>query len=345
MAFAQLTYRESLRDIEACLRSMQNKLYHIGIRSKVSRSTLADANENRNWRIYADFAQILIHTARNLYINEPFGLELKQTVYALDATTIKLCLSLFPWSHFRLKQGAIKIHTLMDLRGNIPSFIKITPAKVSDVTLLDELIPEAGSFYILDRGYLNFSRLFTLHRASAFFVVRSKANVRYRRLYSHPVDKSTGLRSDQTVVLEIYKAAKDYPEKLRRIRFFDEENKNYLIFITNNFALPALTIAQLYKCRWQIELFFKWIKQHLRIKAFYGTSENAVKTQIWIAISVYVLIAIIKKRLNIKLDLYMILQIFSITIFEKVPILQLLTDFEYKNKTYDSCNQLELFNL
>jgi len=345
MAFAQLTYRESLRDIEVCLRSMQPKLYHIGIRGKISRSTLADANENRDWHIYADFAQVLIHTARKLYSKEPFAVELEQTVYALDATVIKLCLSLFPWSHFRLKQGAIKLHTLMDLRGSIPSFIKITPAKITEVTILDDLIPEAGSFYILDRGYLDFSRLFILHQALAFFVVRCKSNIRFRRLYSHSVDKSTGLRSDQIVMPVIYKAMQDYPEKLRRIRFYDSENNRYFVFLTNNFLLPALTIAQLYKCRWQIELFFKWIKQHLRIKAFYGTSENAVKTQIWIAISIYVLVAIIKKRLHLDLSLYTILQIFSVTVFEKVPILQLLTDYEYRNKTYDSCNQLELFKL
>ncbi|MFH1061597.1 MAG: IS4 family transposase [Candidatus Omnitrophota bacterium] len=345
MAFAQLTYRESLRDIETCLRSMQSKLYHIGFRGKISRSTLADANETRNCQIYADFAQILISTARKLYINEPFSIELKQSVYALDATVIKLCLTLFPWSHFRLKQGAIKLHTLLDLRGNIPSFIRITPAKISDVTILDHLIPEPGSFYILDRGYLDFARMFALHQASAFFVVRSRAKTKYHRIYSQPVDKTTGLRSDQIVHIGTQEAAKRYPEKIRKIYFYDSVNKNYLVFLTNNFALPAITIAQLYKCRWQIELFFKWIKQHLRIKAFYGTSENAVKTQIWIAISIYVLIAIIKKRLKIKLNLYTILQIFSVTIFEKVNILQLLTDYESNNINSDFCNQLELFNL
>lgn len=345
MAFAQLTYRESLRDIEVCLRSMQSKLYHIGIRSKVSRSTLADANERRDWHIYADFAQIVISTARKLYANEPFAVELEQIVYALDATTIKLCLSLFPWSHFRLKQGALKLHALMDLRGSIPSFIKITPAKISDVTILDGLIPEAGSFYVLDRGYLDFSRLFILHQALAFFVVRSKTKVRFRRLYSQSVDKSTGLRSDQIVIPIIYKAMQDYPEKLRRIRFYDSENNRYFIFLTNNFLLPALTIAQLYKCRWQIELFFKWIKQHLRIRAFYGTSENAVKIQIWTAISVYVLVAIIKKRLKLDLSLYTILQIFSVAVFEKVPILQLLTDYEHKVQRADSANQLTMFEL
>jgi hypothetical protein len=345
MAFAQLTFRESLRDIEACLRAMKPKLYHLGIRGKVSRSTLADANEKRDWHIYADFAQILIHTARDLYVNEPFGIDLEQTIYALDATTIKLCLSLFPWSHFRLKQGAIKLHTLLDLRGNIPSFIRITPAKISDVTILDDLIPEAGSFYILDRGYLDFARMFTLHQTSAFFVVRSRAKIKYHRIYSQPIDKTTGLRSDQIVYIGTQEAAKRYPEKIRKIRFYDSVNKNYLIFLTNNFNLPAITIAQLYKCRWQIELFFKWIKQHLRIKAFYGTSENAVKTQIWIAISIYVLIAIIKKRLKIKMNLYTMLQILSITVFEKTPILQALTQYDYINKIGDSHNQLTLFDL
>ena len=345
MAFAQLTFRESLRDIEACLRAMKPKLYHLGIRGKVSRSTLADANEKRDWHIYADFAQILIHTARDLYVNEPFGVDLEQTVYALDATTIKLCLSLFPWSHFRLKQGAIKLHTLLDLRGNIPSFIRVTPAKISDVTILDHLIPEPGSFYILDRGYLDFARMFALHQALAFFVVRSRAKTKYHRIYSQPIDKTTGLRSDQIVYIGTQEAAKRYPERIRRIRFYDSVNENYLTFLTNNFNLPAMTIAQLYKCRWQIELFFKWIKQHLRIKAFYGTSENAVKTQIWIAISMYVLIAIIKKRLKIEMNLYTMLQILSITIFEKTPILQALTYFDYKKEIGDSRNQFKLFNL
>jgi len=345
MAFAQLTFRESLRDIKACLRAMKPKLYHLGIRGKISRSTLADANEKRDWHIYADFAQILIHTARDLYVNEPFGVDLEQTVYALDATTIKLCLSLFPWSHFRLKQGAIKLHTLLDLRGNIPSFIRVTPAKISDVAILDHLIPEPGSFYVLDRGYLDFARMFALHQALAFFVVRSRAKTKYHRIYSQPIDKTTGLRSDQIVHIGTQEAAKRYPEKIRKIRFYDSVNKNYLTFLTNNFNLPAITIAQLYKCRWQIELFFKWIKQHLRIKAFYGTSENAVKTQIWIAISMYVLIAIIKKRLKIEMSLYTMLQILSITIFEKTPILQALTHFDYKKEIGDSHNQLTLFDL
>ena len=345
MAFAQLTYRESLRDIVACLRATQKKLYHMGVRSKVSRSTLAKANENRDWRIYADFAQVLIHIARDLYANDEFGVELDQTVYALDSTTIDLCLSLFPWARFRKHKGAIKLHTLMDLQGSIPTFIKITDGKIHDVNILDDLIPEPGSFYIMDRGYLDFSRLYTLTRFFAFFVTRSKTNLQFRRLYSHPVDKPTGLRCDQSIVLTGIKSAKNYPEKLRRIRYFDAENNKHLIFLTNNFILPALVIAHLYKCRWQVELFFRWIKQHLRIKAFYGTSKNAVKTQIWIAISVYVLVAIIKKRLNLDLSLYTILQILSITLFEKVPILQVLTNFNYENQKGESPKQLLLFDL
>jgi len=346
MAFAQLTFRESLRDIESCLRSMQHKTYHMGIRSKISRNTLAHANEKRDWRIYADFAQILIRVAKKLYVNEPFGVDLTQTVYALDATTIKLCLSLFPWSHFRLKQGAIKLHTLLNLRGNIPSFIRVTTAKTQEVTILDDLIPEAGSFYILDRGYLDFARMFALHQASAFFVIRSKSKIKYRRICSQPIGKTiTGLKSDQIVYIGSQDAAKKYPEKIRRIHFYDSVNKNHMIFLTNNFNLPAITITELYKCRWQIELFFKWIKQHLRIKAFYGTSENAVKTQIWIAISMYVLIAIIKKQLKIKLSLYTILQVLSVSIFEKTPILRALAQFDYKEEMGDSHNQLLLFNL
>lgn len=345
MAFAQLTNRESLRDIETCLRSMQNKLYHMGIRGHLARNTLAKANENRDWRIYADFAQILINRARKLYAEDSFGLELENTVYAFDATTIKLCLSLYPWSHFRLKQGAIKIHTLLDLRGPIPSFIRVTPAKIQEVSLLDELILEPGAFYTLDRGYFDFSRLYLIQQASAFFVIRNKAKVNYQRLYSKPIDKTTGLRSDQIVIPKIPKAYQDYPEKLRRIRFFDAKEKRYFIFITNNFLLPALTITQLYKCRWQIELFFKWIKQHLKIKKFYGTSENAIKTQIWIAISVYVLIAIIKKQLNVPLNLYTILQILSVTTFEKLELSQLLTETNYQNQNNKIDNQLKLFNL
>jgi len=343
MAFAQLTYRESLRDIECCLRAMKAKLYHMGIRGKVSRSTIADANESRDWRIYCDFAQILIHEARQLYANDDFGLELDETVYALDATIIDLCLSVFPWARFRKSKGAIKLHTLLDLKGNIPSFIAITAAKVHEVNILDELIPEAGAIYIMDRGYLDFERLFVFHQCSSFFIVRAKANTSLRRLYSKPVDKSCGLRCDQIVVPTGFYARKHYPEKLRRIKFFDADKENRLNLLTNQMMLPALTIAQLYRCRWQVELFFKWIKQHLRIKAFYGTSENAVKTQIWIAISVYVLVAIIKKRLKIDLSLYTILQIISITLFEKMPILHALTETEYKNKITSGHIQLNLF--
>ncbi len=329
MAFAQLTYRESLRDIEACLRAVPQKLYHMGIRGKVSRSTLADANKIRDWRIYADFAQVLIHTARALYANDEFGVELDQTVYALDSSTISLCFSLFPWARFRKSKSAIKLHTLLDLRGNIPSFIRITEGKVSDVNILDELIPEPGAFYVMDRGYLDFARLYTLAQCLAFFVTRSKSNFAFRRLYSHPVDKSTGLKCDQTIVLTGRKTAKYYPEKLRRIKYFDKENQKYLTFLTNNFRLPPLIITDLYKCRWQVELFFKWIKQHLRLKKFFGLSENVVKTQIWIAISVYLLVAIIKKQLHLDQDLYTILQILSVTLFERTPILQVLTESDY----------------
>jgi hypothetical protein len=343
MAFAQLTYRESLRDIEACLRSVRTKLYHMGIRGKVSRSTLADANENRDWRIYADFAQVLIHIARRLYINDDFGLELDQTVYALDSTTIDLCLSMFPWAMFRKHKGAIKLHTLLDLRGNIPSFIRITDGKFHDVNILDELIPEPGSFYIMDRGYLNFARLYILTQCFTFFIIRAKTNLRFRRLYSHPVNKETGLKCDQTIVLTGFYSSKDYPEKLRRIRYFDTENQKNLTFLTNNFTLSAFMIAQLYKCRWQVELFFKWIKQNLRIKAFYGTSQNAVKTQIWIAISVYVLAAIVKKELHLDLSLYTILQILSITIFEKIHIIQVFKQYDYKIIKGSTHKQLTLF--
>lgn len=345
MAFAQLTYRESLRDIEACLRAVEPKLYHMGIRGNVSRSTLADANENRDWRIYADFAQVLIHIAKSLYVNDEFGVELDQTVYALDSTTIDLCLSLFPWASFRKRKGAIKLHTLLDLRGNIPSFIRITEGKVHDVNILDELVPEPGSFYVMDRGYLDFARLHTLAQCSAFFITRAKTNLRFRRLYSHPVDKSTGLKCDQTIVMTGIHTSKAYPEKLRRTRYFDTENQLDLTFLANNFTIPALTIAQLYKCRWQVELFFKWIKQHLRIKVFYGTSENAVKTQIWIAICVYVLVAIIKKQLHLDISLYTILQILSVTIFEKTSILQVLTQFNCKEPESENHKQLTLFDL
>ena len=345
MAFAQLTYRESLRDIEACLRSMQNKLYHMGIRGGVSRNNLANANEIRDWRIYADFAQVMIHQARSLYADDDFGVELDQTVYALDTTTIDLCLSLFPWARFQKRKAGIKLHTALDLRGSIPIFIKITDARVYDLCILDELIPEAGSFYIMDRGFLDFTRLYTLNLFNAYFIIRARSNIKFRRIYSHPVNKSTGLKCDQTIALTGVDSPKYYPEKLRRVRFFDRENNNHLTFLTNNFILPADTIVQLYKCRWQIELFFKWIKQHLRIKSFYGTSENAVKTQIWIAISVYLLVAIIKKLLNLKMSLYTFLQILSVTAFEKVPILQVLREFSNTEQPDDSCKQLKLFEL
>jgi len=344
MAFAQLTYRESLRDIEACLRAQESKLFHMGIQAKVSRSTLADANEKRDWRIYADLAQALIHTARRLYLHEDFGIEIDQTVYALDSSTIDLCLSVFPWAHFRKTKSAIKLHTLLDLRGNIPTFIYISDGKLHDVNILDELIPEPGSFYIMDRGYLDFERLYRLTLYRAFFVTRAKSNLQFRRLYSHPIDKATGLRCDQTVVLTGFYSFRDYPEKLRRIKYYDEETRKTLVFLTNNFTLPPLTIAQLYRCRWQIELFFKWIKQHLRIKKFFGTTENAVKTQIWIAVSVYVLVAILKKRLQLEASLYTILQILSVTIFERIPILQVFSSIEYKTKEGMFPNQLKLFD-
>ena len=345
MAFAQLTYRESLRDIEACLRSVGAKLYHMGIRGKVSRSTLSDANESRDWRIFADFAQVLIHTARQLYANEELSVQLDQTVYALDSTTIDLCLSLFPWAKFRKTKSAIKLHTLLDLRGNIPSFIHITEGKVHDVNVLDVLIAEPGAFYVMDRGYLDFARLYALTQALAFFITRAKTNTRLRRLYSHPVDKSTGLRSDQTIVLTGTETSKDYPQKLRRITYFDADTRKKFVFLTNNFCLSALTIAQLYKCRWQVELFFKWIKQHLRIKAFYGTSENAVKTQVWTAISVYVLVAILRKRLDLDSSLYTILQILSVTALEKTPITEVLTPTGYTIPQGQCHNQLTLFDL
>ena len=345
MAFAQLTYRESLRDIESCLRSMRNRLYHMGIRSNVSRNTLAHANETRDWRIYADFAQVLIHQARILYADEDFGLELKETVYAFDSTTIDLCLSLFPWAVFRKNKGAIKLHTLLDLRGSIPSFIKITDGKVHDVRILDDLIPEPGCFYIFDRAYLDFARLNHIHQNQAFFVIRAKSNLRCRRLYSRPVDKTTDLLSDQTIVLTGFYPSAAFPEKLRRVRFYNRENDRHLVFLSNNFILPPLTIAMLYKLRWRVELFFRWIKQNLRIKAFFGTSENAVKTQIWIAIAVYVLVAIVKKRLSLDLPLYTFLQILSVTAFEKIPLNQLLNFFGEQKPMEDSCKQLLLLNL
>jgi len=344
MAFAQLAYRESLRDIECCLRAMREKLYHMGIRGKVSRSTLADANEIRDWRIYSDFAQVMIHEARRLYVDDDFGLELKETVYALDSSTIDLCLSVFPWARFRKTKAAVKLHTLLDLRGDIPTFIWITDGKVHDVNVLDHLIPEPGAIYIMDRAYLDFKRLYQMHQSSAIFVTRSKTNTGLRRIYSHKVDKTTGVRYDQTVVPTGFYSKKDYPEKLRRIKYFDTEKSRSFIFLTNQFMLPALTIAELYRYRWRVEIFFKWIKQHLRIKKFFGTSENAVKTQIWIAISTYVLVAIMKKRLKTDLTLYTILQILSITLFEKKPIYQVLTERDYKNQITSSHIQLKLFD-
>lgn len=344
MAFAQLTYRESLRDIQACLRAAQQKLYHMGIRGKVSRNTLANANQVRDWRIYADFAQVLIGRARKLYANEEFGVELKQTAYALDATTIDLCLSVFPWAKFRKRKAAVKLHTLLDLRGSIPTLIIITHGKVHDVNILDNLMIEPGSHYIMDRAYVDFARLYRIQQCSAFFITRTKSNFRYKRLYSHPIDKSEGLQCDQTIVLKGFYAKKNYPDKLRRIRYFDAEKNKRLVFLTNNFTLPALTIAQLYRCRWHVEVFFKWIKQHLRIKAFYGTSENAVKTQIWIAIAVYVLVAIVKKQLRVERSLYTILQILSVTLFEKTPMLHALSQVDYTKPDDYNSKQLSLFD-
>lgn len=344
MAFAQLTFRESLRDIETCLRAHQAKLYHLGIRGNIAKSTLADANEQRDWHIYEDFAISLIQIARKLYASDSFAVELEQTAYALDTTTIDLCLSVFPWAHFRQAKAAVKMHTLLDLRGNIPTFIHITDGKMHEVNVLDILIPEAGSFYIMDRGFTDFARWFTLHQAQAFFVIRGKSNLLFRRVYSRPVDKSTGLRCDQTIMLTAPKALKDYPQHLRRIKFYDAEHDRHLAFLTNNFDLPALTIAQLYRCRWQVELFFKWIKQHLRIKRFYGTTENAVKTQIWIAISVYVLVAIVKKRLKTEASLYKILQILSLALFEKTPLDQLVKNSDTQIDVCDNDNQMNLFN-
>jgi hypothetical protein len=345
LAFAQLTYRESLRDIEACLRSMQGKLYHLGFRGKVARSTLADANESHDWRIFANFAQVLIGIARPLHARDPIGVDLEQSLYALDSTTIDLCLSLFPWAKFRRRKAAVKMHTLLDLHGNIPTFIRVTSGDVHDVNILDEIMPEAGAFYVMDRGYIDFQRLFVFTLSSAFFVVRTKSNVLLQRRYSHPVDKSTGVRSDQTVILTSFESASVYPDALRRVSYFDAETNKRLKFLTNNFVLPALTIAQIYKCRWQVELFFKWIKQHLRIKAFYGTSENAVKTQIWIAVSVYVLVAIIRKRLGLEASLYQTLQILSVTLFEKTPILCALQALDTGADFAENVNQLILFDL
>ena len=345
MVFAQLTYRDSLRDIEACLRSLSGKLYHMGFHGRVSRSTLADANDTHDWRIYADFAQVLIRIARPLYASDPMGVDLDHSLYALDSTTIDLCLSLFPWARFRQHKAAVKMHTLLDLHGNIPTFISITDGKVHDVNILDEILPEAGAFYVMDRGYVDFERLYIFTLSAAFFVVRTKSNVLMQRRYSHPVDKSTGVRSDHTVLLTAIDSAKAYPEALRRVSYLDVEKQKRFKFLTNNFTLPALTIAQIYQCRWQVELFFKWIKQHLRIKAFFGTSENAVKTQIWIAVSVYVLVAIVRKRLGLEVTLYQILQILSVTLFEKTPILQALQPPDSQENLPDSANQLNLFHL
>jgi hypothetical protein len=344
MAFAQLTYRESLRDIEACLQAQKSKLYHMGIRSSVSRNNLAHANKVRDWRIYADLAHVLIQTARKMYAGDNFALELENTVYALDATTIDLCLSMFPWAKFRKNKGAVKLHTLLDLRGNIPTFIHISDGKLHDVNILDILPLEAGAFYVMDRGYLDFTRLYTISQNSAFFVTRAKSNIKYRRIYSHPIDRSTGLICDQSIMLTGFYQHKGYPEMMRRVKYYDAKTDKTLVFLTNNFSLPSMTIAELYRNRWQVELFFKWIKQNLRIKTFYGTSENAVKAQIWIAVSVYLLVAIMKKRLKIEASLYTTLQVLSVTIFERVPLLQVLTKEQYTTETIDNCKQLLLFN-
>ncbi len=344
MAFAQLTYRESLRDIEVCLSAQAAKLYHMGFRHEIKRSTLADANETRDWRIHAEFAQRLIVQARRLYSGDSFGVELENTAYALDSTTIDLCLSLFPWALFRTTKSAVKMHTLLDLRGNIPSFIHISDGKLGDVKVLDILVLEPGAFYVMDRGYLDFERLYAMHQAQAFFVTRAKSNTQFRRVYSAPVDRSTGIICDQTIALTGTTSRKDYPAHLRRIRFKDPETGKTLVFLTNNFAVTAATICALYKARWQVELFFKWIKQHLRIKKFYGNSENAVKSQIWIAVSVYVLVAIVKKRLNLDASLYTLLQILSVTLFEKMPLQQAFQGSGYEMPEGDPSNQLNLFD-
>ena len=345
LAFAQLTFRESLRDIEACLRSVQSKLYHMGFRGRVSRSTLADANEAHDWRIFADFAQVLIHIARPMYANESLGFDLDNTVYALDSTTIDLCLSVFPWARFRSKKAAIKMHTLLDLRGPIPTFIEVSDGKLHDVKILDAILPEPGSFYLMDRAYVDFKRLHIFHRGGAFFVTRTKKGIQFRRRHSHGIDASTGLRSDHTVVPATASARKHYPDPLRRIHYYDASQNRHLWFLTNNFDLPAFTICLLYKARWQVELFFKWIKQHLRIKAFYGYSQNAVKTQIWIAVSVYVLVAIVKKRLALEGSLHEILQVLSVTLFEQVPILQAFGDTTSQENSGQFSNQLTLWDL
>ena len=345
MSFAQLTYRESLRDIEACLRSMRGKLYHMGFRGRVTRSTLADANESHDWRVFADFAQVLIGIARPMYADDAFGVDLDQSLYALDSTTIDLCLSVFPWAKFRKHKGAVKMHTLLDLRGNIPTFIRITDGKVHDVNILDEILPEAGAFYVMDRGYIDFERLYRFTLSSAFFVTRSKENVLLHRRYSHPVDKNTGVRSDQTVILATEGSATAYPDALRRVVYFDAVTKKRLKVLANNSTLTALTIAQIYKKRWAVEIFFRWIKMHLRIKAFYGTSENAVKTQIWIAVSIYVLVAIVRKRLRLENSYYQLLQILSLTLFEKTPILQSLQTLDSNTDLSSTESQLILFDL
>ena len=344
MAFAQLTYRESLRDIQSCLRAMRTKLYHMGIRGSIAKSTLADANENRSWRIYADFAHVLIARASKLYAKEGFGVELKNTAYALDSTTIDLCLALFPWARFRQHKGAVKLHTLVNLRGNIPTFIHISDGKMADVKVLDFLTPKPGAFYIMDRGYLDFSRLYLLQQGKSFFVTRAKRGFKFHRRYSHAVDSTTGLRSDQTILLAGFYPSKNNPDPLRRVHYVDQETGKHFLFLTNDFSLPALTIAQLYKARWQVELFFKWIKQHLRIKEFYGTSENAVKTQVWIAIAVYVVVAIVRKELNLERSLYEILQVLSLTLFEKTPILQAFSEDFSEMPSASSYNQLSLFD-
>src|ERR1700724_1458298 len=343
LAFAQFTYRESLRDMEACLRSSPDKLYHMGIRGRVSRSTLADANERHDWRIFADFAQILIARARRLYAHDPFGAELEGSAYALDSTTIDLCLAMFPWARFRERKGAVKMHTLIDLHGNIPLFVCVTDGKVNDVNILDQIVAEPGAFYVMDRGYLDFQRLYRLTLAGAFFGTRTKDNVLLQSRYSHAVDVANGVKSDHTVILVTPGSVKNYPAALRRVRYFDAEHQRFLVFLTNNFELPALTIADLYKSRWQVELFFKWIKQHLRIKAFFGTSQNAVKTQIWIAISIYVLVAIVRKELKLERNLYEILQILSLTMFEKIPLDQLLAQTLSDQIQLVSDKQLILF--
>jgi hypothetical protein len=346
MAFAQLSYRESLRDIEVCLRAMRPKLYHMGIRGHVARSTLADANEKRDWRIYADFAQILIAEAKTLYAHEDFGVELQEaSVYALDSTTIDLCLALFPWARFRRAKAAVKLHTLLNLRGSIPEFIHISEGKMHDVKVLDILVPQPGAYYVMDRGYVDFARLYAIHQSLAFFVTRAKRGMMFYRLTSRRVSKRSGLRSDQTIRLTGMNTATDYPEPLRKVRYHDNDNNKTFVFLSNNFTLPALTIAQLYKARWRVELFFKWIKQHLRIKAFFGTSENAVKTQVWIAVSVYVLVAILKKRLGLTHSLYTILQFLSVSLFEKTPILQAFSNIADQPEIEHNANQLLLFEL